>query len=668
MRYSMAWIREWVQTDRTDRELLDILTRVGLTVDTVDTLENDTVFDLDLTTNRPDALSHRGVARELSAALRLPMKNLAHTPGSDGDPTSVNTSVTIEDAEACPRYACQLIREVKVGPSPAWLAERLDRIGIRPINNMVDITNYVLAAYGQPLHAFDFEKLTGRRIIVRKARQGERLTTLDGVERTLTAEDLVIADESRACALAGIMGGEDSEIGPSTRTVLLESAYFDPTTIRRTSRRLGLTTEASQRFSRGQDPEIPVQALGLAEHLIRQLDCGNPATDVVDACPEPFQPPRILFRRDRLFDLLGISIEDDFILSTLTFLGCTIDPAEDGWKVTPPPFRPDLLEEIDLVEEIARHYGYDRIPAEMPEVQLGTRRFKDDVRLEESMRDAACSVGLSEVYSYVFQNEEDNRFQQPLVPLKNVKLSNPLAETAAFLRVSLLPGLLRTHALNRSRGRADLALFEIGQVYGRIEGGYESYLHLGILLSGRKAPLWIKEQGTYSLFDLKGMVSDLIGRVTRDTPVWESATIDSLHPYQSAMVRLNGTPVAFCGKVSRESVYFAEIHLPGLLRGEKRLPEFTAFSSFPGIVADVTFGHNPGTTFSHMLKAIWSSRPDHLLRVILKDRFTQKDGIIKTTFRLEFQSMDRSLTQEEVNEQRDRIVASVLTVPNVTFG
>ncbi|HET6861492.1 MAG TPA: phenylalanine--tRNA ligase beta subunit-related protein, partial [Pyrinomonadaceae bacterium] len=367
MLISYQWLRELSATVLSPAELRDRLTMVGLAIDAVETKETDSVLDVEVPSNRPDCLSHVGIAREVTVIekshLRLPVAKALKTDGSAAE----LTAVTIDDPDLCPRYAARLIRGVKIGPSPEWLVQQLEVIGQRSINNVADITNYVLHEVGQPLHAFDFNKLSGKRIVVRRAAAGEKLKTLDGVERELTTDTLVIADAERPVALAGIMGGEDSEISQTTTDVLIESAYFDPHSIRRTARRLGMDTEASRRFERGADRENVVNAQNRCIELICELAGGVPTKDLIDVYPQKLQPRSVTLRIHRVKDLTSLSVEPAEMDRILTALGFVKQSeTQDELVYLVPSWRNDVEQEEDLIEEIARHTGFEKIASELP--------------------------------------------------------------------------------------------------------------------------------------------------------------------------------------------------------------------------------------------------------------------------------------------------------------
>jgi phenylalanyl-tRNA synthetase beta chain len=366
VKLSLAWLRDHLDGDTPAGELARRLTEVGMNVELREPAPSDEVWDVDITSNRPDAMNHRGMAREAATAGCGHLRPLEVRVIEGGVDASELAALEVEDTQGCPRYCARVIRGVKVGPSPAWLGERLTRCGIRPINNVVDATNYVLLDLGQPLHGFDLRFLAGRRIRVRRALAGERMTTLDGVERELSPEDVVIADAEKAVALAGIMGGADSEIRPDTTDVLLESAYFDPMRVRRTARRLGLSTEASRRFERGADRALARVAVDLAAELVVRLAGGEVAAGVLDSSPVLPVPRQVTLDCERLSTFAGCDIPPDFVLRVLAALGCEPRVAGDEIACLSPSWRVDLELAEDLYEEVLRHWGYDRIPSALP--------------------------------------------------------------------------------------------------------------------------------------------------------------------------------------------------------------------------------------------------------------------------------------------------------------
>src|ERR1044072_29679 len=472
MLISYEWLKELTDTKLSPAELRERMTMVGLAIDAVEEHNGDAVIDVEVPSNRPDCLSHVGIAREVSGIekghVRLPE---SEAPKTDGDAADF-TSVEIADPDLCPRYAARLVRGVKIGPSPDWLIKRLETIGQRPINNVADVTNYVLHELGQPLHAFDFEKLGGRRIVVRRASAGEELKTLDGVERTLTNDMLVIADAEKALALAGIMGGEDSEISTQTTDVLIESAYFSPQSVRQTARKLGMDTEASRRFERGADPDGVLRAQQRCVELICARAGGVATEDAIDVYPQPFSERVVGLRPERVPALTSLSVETDEIVRILTGLGFE-RTSEDRMSFKVPSWRIDVEQEEDLVEEVARHTGYEKIGSELPP-SSHSGEYQPGEMQQRSLRRALNAFGYDEAINFSFIPQE-SRFDliPPLAGHEDdqPQLANPIIEDAAWMRSTLLPGLLSSLRHNFNPGIRVVRFFEIGRIFSTIKAG-----------------------------------------------------------------------------------------------------------------------------------------------------------------------------------------------------
>ena len=422
MKVSYKWLKEFVNFEATPRQLADDLTDLGVVVETVGSVGADFILDLDLTTNRPDCLSHLGVAREIATRYQLllapPLTSLRESPArADSEIT-----VRIESPKLCSRYCARIIRGVKVTSSPDWMVQRLESVGIRSINNIVDSTNYVLLELGHPLHAFDLAKIQGNAIIIREANMGEKLFTIDGIERELSAGMLVIADQNSALALAGVMGGLETEIGSLTRDVLLESAWFEPNSIRKTSKSLTLHTEASHRFERGADVNSTVPSIDRAAALIQQLAGGELLSGVVDAYPVSVQRPVITLRGSRIAQVMGARVDASFVERVLSSLNFKIvATGNQTWQVQLPASRLDVEKEIDLIEEIARHYGYKQFPSTLPPWKGGSDR-RTEKSFERVLRQRLLSLGYSETITYSFVDVAENSKFSSLEP---VHLKNP---------------------------------------------------------------------------------------------------------------------------------------------------------------------------------------------------------------------------------------------------
>ena len=466
MKINVDWLSDYVQIKESPHELGEALTMAGLEVEGIEEAQGDTVLEIGVTPNRPDWLCHVGVAREVSAIYGRKMTMPDTVLVEEGDDVRAFTSIDIEDPEGCPRYSGRVVMGVKMGPSPEKAARRLESLGVRAISNVVDATNYVMMELGQPLHAFDYHRLAENRIVVRKAKDKEVLETLDGQKRVLETSDLLICDGLGPVALAGVMGGLQSEVVENTCDLLLESACFDPPTIRRSSTRLGLSTEASYRFERGSDPDGTVTAVNRLAFLVREWSGGKVCKGVWDAHPRPEKARILSFRLGRVSDFLGVSVSREDVFRVLGGLGLNPSGDKDGvCTIDVPGFRRDLAREEDIIEEVARLIGYDRIPVTLPVGRTVPVRKSSARKLQENSRNALEGIGFSEAvnYSFVGREEQDElRLDDGSEP---VTLLNPISEDMTVMRKSLLPGLLRVLKTNLSRRMESIRLYETGRVF-----------------------------------------------------------------------------------------------------------------------------------------------------------------------------------------------------------
>lgn len=676
MKISYNWLHDFVDLRDLglDPEFVSqALASVGLAVEGIDAWQDDSVFNIDVTSNRPDCLSHLGVARELAAHFRLKLRvpDLSE-PAVDSSVTSHPAAVVIEAPDLCPLYSARVLTSVEVAESPVWLKERLLAVGQRPINNIVDITNYVLLLLGHPLHAFDYEKLEGRRIVVRRPRPGESVVTLDGVERALDPSMAAICDAVRPVAVAGVMGGQNSEISLNTHTILLESAYFTPSSIRSTSRALGLRTEASYRFERGADPAIPVKALHLACRLIEEVAGGRCAGPVLVEDPIPFGTRSIELRPGRIRQVVGIDIDGDFVTDILGRLDFQCNPMGDGgWKVSAPGFRVDVGLEDDLVEEVARHYGYDKIPSTYP-APKGAGEFLPTRPHEQTLVQAFRGFGFYEAVNYVFSTpEREGLFFGR--PTRMVAIANPLTEEDTHLRTSLLPGLVANVRHNLNHGTRDVRLFEFGKVFAvPEEGGDASSLserpHLGMVATGSfYRPFWAGCREDFGFFHLKGIAEELV-RLLGFTPEFEKTEETGfLHPGAGVRILIEGRQVGFLGELSPElheafkflqKVFVGEVDLTPFLAKPLAAPGYLPFSRYPGTERDLSFVVDKGVEYGRIATAIKSLHIDNLRDVQVVDLYQgQKlpSSKVSLTVRLTFADLTRTLTQEEVNRHMTQV-------------
>lgn len=641
---------------------------LGLTVDSVETAEGDTLFEIDVTTNRPDCLSHYGVARELALGHGGLTVSFPENPAGKPRARRRDPVVAITATDLCRRYSARIIRGVRVGPSPDWLAKRLERVGVRSINNVADATNYVLMEFGHPLHAFDMERLEKSRIIVRRAADNEVLRTLDGVERRLTSNDLVIADAKRAVALAGVMGGLDTEISRHTTNVLLESAWFEPVAVRRTSKKQGLHTEASHRFERGADIGATVAAANRCIELIRELAGGDVDSHVSDVYPQPKAAQTVLVRGGELARHLGLEVPAEDVERILAGLGLAPRPrGRTGWRATVPTHRVDVSREIDLVEEVARHYGYDRFPLRLPPASGQPARKPPHTVKEERLRSLLLGLGYDETLSSVLVSRATEEFGEA----PPVVLSNPLSEEAAILRTSLVPLLLSAVQWNRNRGQETVRLFEIGSIYQRGENGFREPPVLGVVATGDRVEAGLNQPPRrYDWLDLKGDVEQCAELFELGALVFEEK---GLPPYyrvgHAAQAAVEGTPVARLGELSpeaaeqwkfRQPVFVAEIFLERLYGRDLRLPRAKPISRFPAVERDFSLLLPRNVRFDNIREAVLSLGISELTGVtpveMIADRPPATPERYSLLLRLTLQSYETTLTETELAGWNTRVI------------
>lgn len=637
----------------------------------------DAMLEIGLTPNRADCLSVVGVAREVSAMvsskLKLPDPDIAET----GSPAASKTSITIKDNELCPRYAARLIEGVRIGPSPQWLVRRLEAVGIRSINNVVDVTNFVMMELGQPLHAFDFDLLKEKKIIVRRAGDDSRFKTLDGQERTLLEEDLVICDGAGPIALAGIMGGLDSEVQNNTTNILLESAYFNPMTIRRTSKRLGLHTESSHRFERGTDVDMVPLALDRATSLIVKLSGGKIAPGQIDIYPKKIEKRVIKISQNRTNQVLGLDISLDEISSNLTAIALTChNSGPDCLNVEIPNFRPDLEREIDLIEEVARLVGYDRIPCTMPVSSLSSQHLPHHLSLERRVRDQMIKFGFAESVNYSFTSKNilgklalaDNDPRQNCI-----QILNPITEEQSVMRTTLVSSLLETTSRNISYRNDDLALFELRPVFHVSENTELPLerLRLTAIMCGRREPLgWSQSHEKCDFYDMKGTVEQLLQVLRINDLRWDRTKSDVFyHPGKSCSVYHDNRLIGTLGELHPEIVYkfdlvegatLCDLDVDVLFEIYKKNIEFKPLSRFPDVQRDSSFLIDQETTADDVFSTLKRFNAKYLENIELFDVYSGKgvpQGKKSYAVRVTYRALDRTLTDDWIQNQQSKLIA-----------
>jgi phenylalanyl-tRNA synthetase beta chain len=684
MKVQVDWLKEYTEIDVPADELGHVLTMAGLEIESHETVdlpdgEKSEVLELNVTPNRGYCLSHIGVAREVSALLNKslklsdPIKALATKSGA----VAVEDRVSVEnlEPELCPRYCALVIENVKVGPSPKWLKDRLIAIGLRPINNIVDITNFVMMEYGQPLHAFDRGLLAGNKIVIRRAKKGEPFASLDGTELKLEPDALVIADGDRPVALAGIMGGTNSQVSEATSHVVLESACFDPATVRKGSKKYGLRSDSSYRFERGVDWNGVVSAQARAALLIKELASGEICSGRIDIYPEAGKPIVVPLRVSRVNQLLGGSFTAEQIQGLLSRLGMEIAEPSETMQVKIPSFRPDLSREVDLIEEIVRIDGFDKVGTVFP--VAGVRPVKIAVRQKiiKKVREVLCCTGFSETVHYSFiENAHAEEFKMAFALEQDqmIVLKNPLSSENDTMRTSLIPGLLKTAALNLSKGQKPLKLFEVGSVYfaNSNKNRTEKAVLSAILLGPYELTPWKPRGKEYDFYDLKGTLETLAEHLhlkLETSPVSKSF----LMPGKSVRVHVNGIELGYLAQVDPEqklvheigqNVYALELDLGALENAISSSIQFQKIAKFPETYRDISILVDRQVTSEQVAGLILKTGTPLIQKVELYDHFEGKKiqaDKKSLTFALSFQSAERTLSDEEVTPLFERIIKTL---------
>lgn len=650
-------------------------------------VEDDSILEIGLTPNRGDCLSHLGVAREIATLLKRPL----HPPSVDYPENGVDisqiTSVSIEDPDLCYRYTASVITDVKIGPSPMWLRRRLERLGIRSISNVVDVTNLVMMELGQPLHAFDFAKLEDQKIIVRRAQSGEMFTTLDGTERQLDENVLMIADGKRNVAIGGVMGGLNSEVSETTTEIFLESAYFFPASVRRTSKKLGLTTEAGYRFERSIDLLGVDFALRRATKLIAELAGGKVARGIVDEFPHTYTPTKVALRPQRVRKILGTALVADEMQDILSRLGFQIlsektqVTSQQLFEVEVPSYRPDVTREIDLVEEVGRIYGYDNIPTMLPSGQIPPKIKNRRGELEKIIREILLSQGMYEVINYSFFDRErlehlgiaDKEPYHKVVPLKN-----PLNVDQAVLRTTMIPGLLRNIVLNTSNRAKNIRFFEIGNVFVQTDSAAplpdEKTQISGVITGSRTGMGWAHRQEPVDFYDIKGIVENIFDALGIVSEFRRAPDIPFLHPGESAAIYAGAHTIGFVGKlhpnvvdtfnIEEDRIYLFELSLEQIVAQSSLERTFRSLPKFPAVHRDLALIVPISVQASDVETSIAEAGKPLLENVALFDRYVGpqiSEGCVGITYSLTYRSLEKTLTDDEVTDVHQDIVEHLST-------
>ncbi len=690
MRILYNWLEEFVDFQAPPAELRTRLSLAGIAIDSIEDSTAGPVLDAEVTANRPDCLGHYGLAREVAAIYRRPMKPLQPKLLESADKAADATRVEIESPDLCGRYTARVLIGVRVQPSPDWLRQRLEAIGQNSINNVVDISNYVMFELGHPLHAFDLDRLAEKRIVVRRARPGERMRTLDGVERTLGPDMCVIADASRAVAIGGVLGGAESEIGFASRNLLIESAWFDPISVRRTSKALGLRTEASYRFERGADPEMAELASRRAAELIQQLAGGQLLAGVVDVYPRREVGPAIELSRKELLRVIGDDIPDreiEEILSALGFHPVRKDTHRGSagsilavWECRQPSWRRDVTRGIDLIEEVARHYGYEKFPSRLPAARQPAKRLPHTGALD-LLGQRLIALGYQEIVTIpLVDRRRDEIFRSPgAVP---AVIGNPLAEDASVMRSSGVVSMVAALEWNLNHGQRNLRLFEMGKTYELRKGEplETPVLTLGATGLAREKSLY-ETSRQFGFADLKGDL-DGIGRLAGGRWRWGAMTKSWLNPARAGEIGIpdpstassSCRPIGVAGELARkiadqlklrQEIFLAELRLEPLLEAVREagvLRKFEPLPRFPAVERDFSLVLADGVTFTQVVDAVCALGIPELRSIEAADLFRGgqiPSGKFSLMIRVAFQSAEATLTDRQIAEYSSQILGAL---------
>jgi phenylalanyl-tRNA synthetase beta chain len=669
MKISPNWLRAFVDIPFDNARLADDLNAVGAGVEGILGQGDSMVFDMEITTNRPDEMNHYGLAREAAAIYDRPLKPIEPKlpPLTSAEPFPIK----IEEPDLCPRFTARAIRNVSITQSPKHVVERLGLLDQRPICNAVDATNYVLWEIGKPTHVFDQDLLEGGRILVRRARAGETLKTLDGVDRKLTTEDLVVADGKKPVGLAGVMGGFDTMITEKTKNVLIESAWWDPITIRKMSKRHGIHTDASHRFERGADFESTVLSTNRVAELILQSGGGELVGDVVDVIAKQIDQAPIALRISEVRRILGDQPGVTEILRILRKLGFdivseTTDASE--WTVQIPSWRLDVEREIDLIEEIARLHGYDKFPNTLPSFS-GAVIEQPEARKDATLRSRLLALGHNEAISLTFISHQDAaRFS----PSAQIELANPLSEEASVMRTSTVPGMLDMLAYNLNRGTDDARLFEIGRVYEYDGDKPLESKRASLGATGHALPPGIDEPGRlYTFFDMKGDIETLLANFACESLCFDAQTADYYHPGRSARALMEGATVAQFGQIHpeiaaarklRQDVFIGELYLDQLYRHSLRQVRYEQLPRYPAVGRDFSFTFPDTVTFERIEGAVANLSIRELRSFVPAEIFRGgaiAPGSYSLLLRATFQSGERTLRDDEVAQWSAQIMKAL---------
>ncbi|MFO7979307.1 MAG: phenylalanine--tRNA ligase subunit beta [Candidatus Aminicenantes bacterium] len=672
MKISINWLKQYLNIKLSPEKLIEEMNNIGLLVDHWEEQDGDVVLELETYANRPDTLGHLGVAREIAACLGISLTERKFPLIESTEEISDAFDVQVLEVDLSPRYCGMIVKDFPVDPSPPWLMRMIRAMGLSPVNNVVDITNYVLFSTAQPIHAFDLNRLKGNKILVRKARKGEELKALTGDTISLTNEMLVIADDKRPVALAGVIGGEETSVTEETRDIFIESACFDPVSIRKTWKKIGIQTDASYRFERGTDISFPPEAARMTASLLTQIG-GKALKGMIDIYPKPRKKKTVVLRHHRVSELLGIEIEEGFIIDFLKRIGFELENQREGiWRVKVPYFRVDIDREADLIEEIARFYGYDKIPSHIPVLQGIDLEVNKKKEVEDNIRELLFHEGFDEVVNFSFMDSEKEKLFE--TGLEAVEIRNPISSKASLLRTTLIEGLLGNIAWNVNRGAEGVHVFEISNVFFQKDGKCFERYFLGFAGMGQLDPVfWQEEPERSDFFHLKGTCEELLRYLKFDDFSFSREEHPFFEKNYSLCLRFKGEKIGNLGGVResiveaysiQEPVWAAEINLGSLLEKQPKPFKYSPVSRYPGIVRDISFMADQDVSYQEIKNCIEKLNIPYLEDYVLYDRFVG-EGISKDkvslSFRFVFRHPERTLLAEEADSFQEKIIKTLST-------
>lgn len=668
MKVTYSWLKEFVDIRLEPQALSERLSMAGLTVASLQQAGDEWVFDIEVTSNRPDWLSVRGIAREVAAMTGKQFK--AAKPENVKLQKKCAVAIKIENRADCSLYFGRSIKGVKPGPSPEWLRKRLETMGTRSVNNIVDITNYCLFELGQPLHAFDLARISGAEINVRRARPGETIVLIDGSQKKLTPNTLVIADHKKPLAAAGIMGGKDSEVTLATKDILLESACFNPVLVRRGTRELGVASDSSYRFERGVDIETVAAGLQAATEMILKYCGGSIEETAMGGSVKREAGKPIAFDISEARDILGLDLTDREAERILKGLGFSVRRAKSRWLVAVPLFRRDIKGKQDITEEIARIYGYEKIPLTQPHIRPCAMKVSPAWQAESKTREFLKCAGLQEVITYSLLSQKDYEQTGLSLPEAALRLKNPLSQDYGVLRTTLVPGLMQSAAYNIKRGNTDFAFFEVAHVYSREKEG----LSLCLLLCGERRETWTRQARPYDFFDLKGICAGLFEELGIGGWNIEHAQEAFLRAGSCAGICFYKEKAGVLGQVneqvkkawdikSKKEIFVAELDLDVLAARMHLNKRVHSIAETPSITRDISVLVSPETTFEKIYGLIRQKAGQYLRSIKLVERYEGKglpEGKSALTINLEYGSGDKTLTDEEIAPVHKAVLDSLV--------